>query len=394
MAAMSALDAFSIDSMLPALGQISSDLNITVDNHRQYVITMLFAGFSIGVLLYGFIADQIGRRLPTLAGFAIYCAGSLLCIFADSFSALLIGRALQGLGAAGPYVLAMAIVRDRYHGDDMAQILSLIMVVFIGVPMVAPFIGQGILLFAGWRSIFVCLMLFAVGSMLWFWARMPETLTDDNRTIVNPKTIKFAFNEVLGTRRSCCYLLAIGAVFGSFLAYLGTSQQVFQEIYLLGQKFPVVFASLAATFGISSWINSRLVLRFGARTLVLRTLTMLAVLSFAYAATSIFWDNPPLWTHIVFIASIMFGYGLLFGNMTTLALEPMGHIAGAASSIVNAGGSLIAIPLATLIGSQLSDNIYPIAIGFGLCTAMALLLCCYDARLPLADEPFANGAQK
>jgi DHA1 family bicyclomycin/chloramphenicol resistance-like MFS transporter len=390
MAAMSALDAFSIDSMLPALGQISSDLNITVDNQRQYVITLLFAGFSVGVLLYGFVADQIGRRLPTLAGFAIYCIGSLVCIFAESFSVLLIGRALQGLGAAGPYVLAMAIVRDRYSGDNMAQILSLIMMVFIGVPMIAPFVGQGILLLTGWRGIFVCLMLFALVSMLWFWVRMPETLASDNRTRVNIGNIRFAFAQVLGTRRSCSYLFAMGAIFGAFLAYLGTSQQVFQEIYSLGQWFPLVFASLATTFGIASWVNSRLVVTFGAQTLVIRTLATLTLLSMVYGATSVFWDNPPLWSHILYIATIMSGCALLFGNMTTLALEPMGHIAGAASSVVNAGGSLIAIPVATLIGAQLSDNAYPVAIGFAICNLIALLLCLYDARRPLTDVPAAS----
>ena len=149
MALISALDAFSIDAMLPALSQIGSDLNVTVENRIQYVITALFLGFSAGVLFYGFVADSVGRRKPVIFGFIVYLAGTLLCINADTFTLMLAGRVLQGIGAAGPYVLAIAIIRDSYQGEAMAKILSLVMMVFIGVPMIAPFVGQVILLMSG-----------------------------------------------------------------------------------------------------------------------------------------------------------------------------------------------------------------------------------------------------
>ena len=161
MAAMTALDAFSIDGMLPALQHIATDLNVVVDNQRQYVVTSLFFGFSIGVLIYGFLSDQMGRRGPVLAGFIVFLIGSSLCIFANNYVVFLVGRVLQGFGAAGPYVLATAIVRDLYKGRDMAQIMSLIAAVFIGVPMIAPFIGQGVMLLAGWRSFFLVLTIYA-----------------------------------------------------------------------------------------------------------------------------------------------------------------------------------------------------------------------------------------
>ena len=154
MAFVSALDAFSIDAMLPALQAIATDLEVSNSNHRQFVITGFFLGFSVGVLIYGFVADRYGRRRPVMVGFSVYVIGSLICIAANSLEVLLLGRLLQGLGAAGPYVLSVAIVRDLYKGRDMAQILSLITMIFVGVPMIAPFVGQGVMLLAGWRSIF------------------------------------------------------------------------------------------------------------------------------------------------------------------------------------------------------------------------------------------------
>ena len=190
MAAMSALDAFSIDAMMPALAQIGDDLGIAAENDRQLVITALFLGFSIGVLFYGFLADHYGRRLPVIGGFLLFVAGSLACLTAETFGVMLAGRVLQGLGAAGPYVLSIAIVRDSFKGDEMARLLSLIMMVFIGVPMVAPFIGQGLLLLAGWRSIFAVLMLFALLTMCWFAIRQRESLSFENHRPLSLLKIK------------------------------------------------------------------------------------------------------------------------------------------------------------------------------------------------------------
>ena len=181
LALMTALDAFAVDAMLPALGQIGADLQLQNDNQRQLIITSLFLGFSLGVLFYGFVSDRYGRRPPVIAGFLIFCVASIICSLSNTIGTLLTGRILQGIGAAGPYVIAVAIVRDRYEGRDMAQIMSLIMMVFIGVPMVAPFIGQQLQHLAGWRSIFVALTIYSVVVLGWFHIRQPETLHPDKR---------------------------------------------------------------------------------------------------------------------------------------------------------------------------------------------------------------------
>lgn len=377
MAAMSALDAFSIDAMMPALEQIGTDLNIFVENDRQFIITALFMGFSVGVLFYGFLADRFGRRTPVLCGFLLFCIGSIACVTADSFSVMLAGRVLQGLGAAGPYVLSIAIVRDSFKGDEMARLLSLIMMVFIGVPMIAPFIGQGLLMLAGWRSIFAALMIFALLTMLWFWRRQPETLAVQDRQMLSFRQIKQSVNEVLRHSVSVRYLIVIGLLAGAFIAYLSTAQQVFQEMYQLGEKFPIVFASLAGVFGISSFLNSRLVVHIAPAALVKAAIALIAAASLIYIIVfRDFNQLPPLQAHLMFIAIIMFSFALLFGNMTSLAMEPMGHIAGSASSVINSLSTVIAIVLATIVGSQLGATPHPVVVGFGLLAFVALAICC------------------
>ncbi len=375
MAAMSALDAFSIDGMLPALEIIGQDLNVAVANHRQYVVTALFAGFAVGVLIYGFVADHVGRRKPVIAGFCIHLAGSLCCCLAETYPLLLFGRVLQGLGAAGPYVLSLAIVRDTYQGRGMARILSLIMMVFIGVPMIAPFIGQGILLVAGWRSIFLVLGLFCVLVLVWFWLAQPETLKPQDRVVLSLAAVLDSSVQVTTHQQTVRYLLAIGAVTGAFIAYLSTSQQVFQNIYSLGQWFPVVFASLAGLLGVAAYFNSRWVEKIGMARLVHLALTAIVLTSGAYyLCYLLFAVVPSLWFFLAYMVVVMFCFALLFGNLSSLALEPMGHIAGSAASLVNCLSTLIAIALAYLIGSQLEANPMPVIAGFGVLCGVAWLL--------------------
>lgn len=372
---MTALDAFSIDAMLPALHLIGGEFAIAADNHRQYVITSLFLGFSLGVLVYGFIADQFGRRKPALAGFVLFIAGSLVCITSTSFEGLLVGRVLQGLGAAGPYVLSVAIIRDQYEGRAMARIMSLITMVFIGIPMIAPFVGQGILLVAGWRSIFSALMVFAMTIMFWFWIRQAETLKPEYRQAISGSSILHSLVEVFTNRQSLRYLLAIGAVAGALITYLMTSQQVFQDIYSLGVRFPLTIASLASLFGLASYFNARWVVSIGSARLVHYALTAIVIVSLIfmliYGGSN---PSPPLWSYIVYMAVIMFAFAFLFGNMTALALEPLGHIAGSASSLVSSVSTGIAILFATFIGGALNENVLPIVAGFGVLCLFAWCL--------------------
>lgn len=263
----------------------------------------------------------------------------------------------------------------------MANILSLVMMTFIGVPIIAPFVGQGILLWTEWWGIFVVLALFGLTTLLWFGVRMPETLPEKNRTTLSITIIGQSFVEVLSERQSRSYLLASGCISGAFIAYLSTGQQVFQDMYHLENKFPVVFASLAASFGVSSYFNSRWVESVGSARLVHRSLNTIILASLIFASLFVLSDSAPsLWAYIIYMGVIMFCYGLLFGNMTSLAMEPMGHIAGSASSIISSLSTTIAIVLATVIGGQLEYTVYPVVTGFGIMAAIAWMLNYQDLK--------------
>lgn len=375
MAAMTALDALSIDSMIPALAQIDTDLGMSNANQRQWIVTSLFFGFAVGVLVFGFVADAIGRRKPVMFSFAIFAISTLICMQSTSLSWMLVGRVGQGIGASGPYVLAIAIVRDAYQGRKMARIMSLVMMVFIGAPIVAPFMGQLVLMVAGWRSIFGVLLVYCVVLALWFWQRQPESLPADKRVPLKLKSITSNVIEVLSNRQSRTYTIAMALAGGAFIAYLSTAQQIFQEIYQTGIKFPAVFASLASTIGLSSWLNSRWVETLGMACLLGRALFMVFCFSLLYLIGSLIWPAlPPFWFYYLYLAAVIFCYGLIFSNLTSLALEPMGHIAGAASSVINSVGTIGSLLVAATIGESLNDTVTPVVAGFGIACLLAWLL--------------------
>lgn len=374
MALMVSLDAFAIDAMLPALNLIGDEFSIAADNHRQYVVTSIFLGFAAGVLVYGLAADTFGRRRPVLVGFTLFIIGSLVAIAATSFTSLLIGRMLQGLGAAGPYVLAVTIVRDQYEGRKMAQTMSLIMSVFIAVPMIAPFVGQGLLLISGWRSIFTTLTVFASIALIWFFIRQPETLKPEHTQPFSVGTIWRSMTEVLTHTQPLRYLLIMGVMTGAFISHLSTGQQVFQDIYLLDEYFPLVFASLSGLYGIASYLNSRWVETVSSERLIHYALTVVVVLSFVYLIAYRDGSAPPLWAYLFYMSVAMASFAMLFGNLMTLALAPLGHIAGTASSVINALGTVIAVVVAFLIGDQLQDNTLPILLGFSAASLISWFL--------------------
>ncbi|NKB76511.1 MAG: Bcr/CflA family efflux MFS transporter [Gammaproteobacteria bacterium] len=381
MAGMTAVEAFSIDAIAPGLGEISNDLNVRKDNYRQFVITGFSLGYSIGLIFYGFLADHFGRRMPVLIGFLIYLGGSITCVFADSFSTLMIGRVAQGIGGAAPYVIAIAIVRDKYSGQEMASMLSLILMVFMGVPIIAPFIGQGFLLWFGWRSIFMSMALFGVIVMSWFFLRQSETLADKHRIMLSVPTIKQSVREVIACKQAMRYVVVNGVILGAFFAFLSTGQQIFQEIHGLGVWFPAVYALLSSVIGLSSYFNSKWVEKVGVVTLVHRALTAIAVVSLILLLTSFYWvGSPPLWAYMIYMFIVMFNCGLLFGNVMSLTMESMGERAGAASSLINSASMFFAIIVATLIGTQLKTNSLILVVGFFVCSAIGWGLNFHELR--------------
>lgn len=375
MAMLSALDALSIDAMLPALQDIGREFAVPRANDTQLVVSTVFLGFAIGQVLAGPLSDSFGRKTIAYAGLVIYLLGSLCAMLAWSFPMLLGARALQGAGASIPYVLCTAMIRDLYEGRAMARIMSFVLMIFILVPMIAPAMGQAVLFFSGWRAIFACYLALGAIALVWFAIRQPETLAREDRHPFSVRRILAATLEICSNRIAMSYILAQGFVTGAFIGYLATAQQIFQVQYGLGAWFPAYFATLAASLGFASYLNGKLVMRFGMDFLSRIALTLLIAVSAGYGVFAFLQNgHPPLWT-LMFYLSITFScVGVLFGNLNAAAMEPLGHIAGIGASVVGSLSMLISLPLATLVGQSYDGSISPLVLGFailGLLAAMA-----------------------
>lgn len=366
------LVALSIDSMLPALSVIGDELGAGGENQAQFVLSALFLGLGLGQMIYGPLSDRYGRKPAIQAGLALFAVGCVLSIFATSFSIMLVGRVLQGLGVAGPRIATVAMVRDRYAGAAMAEIMSLIMTLFVLVPAVAPAIGQGLLFLGSWRVIFVMLLFVGLICSIWLAARQPETLKPEYRRPLSINSVAAAAAETCRSRTAAGYALAAGLLFGAFLAYLNTAAQMFQDQYGLGALFPACFAALALAFGAASLLNSRLVMRLGMRPLTRWSIIGLAassVLFFLIAAAA--GGHPTLWSLMLYLLFAFFCIGLLFGNLNALAMEPLGHIAGIAASVIGTVTTLLSMLLGALIGLAYDGTVLPLIGGFAVLSSLS-----------------------
>jgi len=375
MALTISLVALSIDAMLPALPDIGRELGVARANNNQLIISLLMLGLSIGQMIYGPLSDSTGRKPAVYVGFGIFIGGCVMSLLATSFPVMLAGRILQGVGVAGPRIVAVAVVRDQYEGRAMAQVMSFIMAVFILVPIIAPALGQGLLQVAHWRAIFGAFLLLAIIALAWFSIRQPETLPSERRRPFSVQRILGAIREILFNRVAFGYTIAAGLVSGAFLGYLSSAQQIFGEIYHLGARFPLFFAILALSIGSASFFNGRLVMRYGMRALTgwaIRTLSGLAAICLI-----LFWllagGQPPLWLFMGYMLLTFFCVGVLFGNLNALAMEPLGHIAGVGAAVVGSLSTLISVFLGTLVGQAFNGTVLPLVGGFAVLGAAAIV---------------------
>lgn len=375
MALMMSLVALAIDAILPALGVIKTTLNLTSSDDIQMTVSMLLLGLGVGQLVFGPLSDTFGRKPLIYAGYAVFIVATLLCINASDFSWLLIGRFLQGFGLAAPRVLSMAIIRDQFAGPKMAQIMSFIMVFFIMVPMLAPLLGQGILWFAPWQAIFYLMLFIAISSLLWFALRQQETLKPQYRKAFNGKVFYATFKEVITTPVAIFYTLSAGILSGAFIAYLASAQPLFGQIYGLGDNFALCFAGIAFFYGISSYFNGRLVIAKGMAYMVLRAFAVLFVISVGFWFIAIWKDGLPPLSWLIGYFLMVFGcVGIIFGNLNSLAMEPLGHLAGMGATIVGAISTLTASLLALVIGSLYNGTVLPLVGAFAVTSAISGLI--------------------
>ncbi|MCX4026442.1 multidrug effflux MFS transporter [Endozoicomonas sp. SM1973] len=380
-AMMSALVALAIDAILPALPDIRTSLALTNDNDAQLVIAFLFIGMAIGPIIFGPLSDSIGRKPAIVLGLLCFLAGTLICWLSHSFEQMLAGRILQGLGAAGPRTVSMAMVRDLFEGTDMARVISFVTAVFILVPALAPSVGQAILQFTSWHGIFVFFLVLGLIILVWFSMRQRETLPQEKRSRFHIETIIQSVKTVVATKTTLCYTVAIGCLFGGFLGYLYSSQQIFQDIYLTGDKFPLYFALLALAFGASSLANAQLVIKYGMEKLSLIAVQLLVFCSVVFFIICLLSDGaPPFFIFMIYATIGFVSIALAFGNLNALAMEPMGRIAGIAAAIISAISTLISLPLGLIVGQSFNMTVIPLTIGFTLFGSLAWFFIIFSQR--------------
>lgn len=373
MALMVAQLALSVDAMLPALPDIANDLGVTDLAQTQMIISFLILGMAFGQLFYGPLSDAIGRKPAILSGLACFIVGAVISMQAQSLPIMLLGRLIQGFGVSAPRIVSVALIRDQYIGRAMAQVMSFIMMVFILVPMLAPAVGQLILHVAGWRAIFGIFIALALIVGVWFGLRQPETLTPDRRRPFSWSQLRRSMVIVVTTPAAMWFTAATGFIMGAFLTYLSTSQTIFQEVYQVGDRFPLYFALLASAIGLASFTNSRMVMRFGTRRITYFAVSLF-ILAFATLLLLAFRsDGIPSFTAFMAIGAVgFFGVGLLFGNLNAMAMQPLGQVAGLGAAMVGSIGNFMAVPLSLLVGRFYNGTPVPLIIAFVLYGILAL----------------------
>ncbi|PKR60233.1 multidrug effflux MFS transporter [Thalassospira lohafexi] len=360
------LVALSIDNLLPAFGPIADDFGIEDGNRMQLLIYVFMIAFGLMQIVYGPLADSFGRRPTLIVGLGIYSVGTIMAIFADSYDHLLIARFVQGLGAAAPRVLTMAITRDCFEGREMARVMSFVMMVFIILPVFAPASGSLILALANWHMIFVSTLVLAIAIACWYMLRMPETLHPEYRHKLSVRRIARDIKTTATNRQTLGYSTAMGMMFACLMAYIGSAQQIFEtEVYGLGVWFPLAFGMIAACMSFSSFVNARLVRKLGMRKISHVALFVMALSSLINVVIAIaFNGQPPLPVFGIGLTVTLFCFSLTMPNFNSLAMEPVGAIAGTASSMIGVYSTIIGVVAGGIIGQQFNGTVTPLVGGY------------------------------
>ncbi|WP_346883094.1 multidrug effflux MFS transporter [uncultured Algibacter sp.] len=374
MASLMALVALSIDALLPAIPEIGKHLGVESTTNNQLLITMIFLGLGSGQLIFGPLSDSFGRKPIVYIGFVVFIGATIICTTTKSFEMMILGRILQGIGLSSPRSLALSMIRDSFEGDYMAKIISIVVMFFILVPIIAPTLGQLLITYFSWKSIFYCNLIFGVSIMIWFWKRQPETLPEEKRVkfslqlFVNGTVSFFKYKEAVA------FTIVSGFITGSFMVYLSTAQQIFQEQYNLAEMFPYIFASLAISVGLATYLNSVFVVKYGMWRIAYISTIAYALISLMYVVLFFSGNNPHIIVLISFFAMQFFAVGFLFGNLRALAMQPLGHIAGIGAAINGFISTVMAVPIANYIGGFVTHSVLPLFIGFSIFGILSLLV--------------------
>jgi len=369
--------AFSIDSMLPALPTIANELTPDAPNKAQLILTSFVLGMGFGTLFAGPLSDSFGRRRVIVFGAVLYCAAAAVAYVAPTLETVLLARVVQGLGAAGPRVVSLALVRDLYKGRDMARVVSFAMMIFTLVPAIAPLAASGVISAFGWRFIFLTFIGFSILSMAWLLLRQPETLTHENRRPFRATPLIAALREVLSHRTIVTAIIVQTLILGALFATLSTAQPIIDVQFGQGPTFPLWFALVALCAGTASPLNAVLVGRLGMRYLITATLIgqiALSALMLGATLSGLMTETMAFAAFILWMIGVFAMAGLTLGNLNALALEPVGHIAGMAASVAGSISTVFAVALAAPIGLAFDGSYLPLIIGVAAMAVASLAL--------------------
>jgi DHA1 family bicyclomycin/chloramphenicol resistance-like MFS transporter len=378
-ALLMSLNALTIDGMLPALDEMARELGAEQGNRRQLVVAVFLLANGIGCLVPGAFADRFGRRPLLLFSLGAYFVFSALVSQVHDFTLLLVLRGIQGVLCAGLMVVPMAIIRDQYEGDRMARLMSLVSAVFITVPVIAPSLGQAVLLFAGWRWIFILLSVLAAMAAAWVWFRLPETLHPDDQQTMELPVIVRNMGTALFNRASVGYVLGTSLLLGGVFGYVNSAQQLLGEHFAVGDAFPLVFGGTAAMMAVSNLVNSRIVEKFGARRVSHAGVLVFIAVS-ALQVWAAYYRDAELWWFLPLMAMNLGLLGFLGANFGSIAMQPFASIAGAASSIQTFFRMFGAALVGLVIGQAYDGTARPFAWALLLGSITALLLVLYSEK--------------
>lgn len=388
MAMLFATIAFSIDAMLPALPEIAAELTPADPNRAQLILSSFVLGMGLGTFIAGPLSDSFGRKVVILSGAVLFCIGAAMAWAAPTLEGVLIGRVIQGLGAAGPRIVSVAMIRDLYAGRQMARIMSFAMMVFTLVPAVAPLVGAGIIAMTGWRGIFGAFILFSAVSMAWLMLRQPETLAARSPFRLAP--LWAALREVIGMRVVQLSIAMQAMLFAALFGTLSQVQYLFDQTHGRGDSFPLWFAMIALVAGSASFINAQLVVRLGMRRLLRNALAaqmtasgLMAVLAYGGLVP----DGAAFAVFLIWVTGVFFTTGFTLGNINAIAMEPLGHVAGMAASVISALATVAGVLLAVPLGLAFDGTTGPLALGVAALMAVALAL---QTRLPASPGASAG----
>ncbi|MEZ5856621.1 MAG: multidrug effflux MFS transporter [Hyphomicrobiaceae bacterium] len=368
-----AMTALSIDIMLPALPAIAKTYAVANENDRQLIVASYLMGMAGGQLVWGHISDRLGRRIPLLAGLAVYTISAVAALLSPTFQSLIFARVIQGFGGAAARTLGTAIVRDVFAGREMARTMSFVMMVFIMVPVLAPSIGQLLLAYGDWRWCFMALVLSGLIAMLWVTIRLPETSKSKVSGVQSTTSFWRSVRTVLGNPVTHSYGLAAGLTFGCLVTYISSAQQIFVDIYGLGHLFPLAFGGIAVSMAVAAFTNSQLVLRLGMRRLSHLALVAFVIVSITLALICLA-GTPPLSVTLICLGLSFYLFAIIQSNFNAIAMHPIGHVAGMGASLLGAFVTFCGVVLGGAIARSFDGTLLPLAVGFALLGSCALVV--------------------